>query len=61
MSAGNWVPELVDIAGGENVFGEAGKHSGHIDLGRLVAADPDVVAVMRVDSTFGVVPSRCHP
>jgi iron complex transport system substrate-binding protein len=27
MAAGNWVPELVEIAGGENLFGAAGKHS----------------------------------
>ena len=27
MAAGNWVPELVEFAGGKNTFGEAGKHS----------------------------------
>ena len=27
MAAGNWMPELVGMAGGENVFGEAGRHS----------------------------------
>ena len=27
MAAGNWVPELVELAGGRNLFGEAGKHS----------------------------------
>jgi iron complex transport system substrate-binding protein len=27
MAAGNWMPELLDMAGGENLFGEAGKHS----------------------------------
>ena len=27
MAAGNWVPELVELAGGVNLFGEAGKHS----------------------------------
>src|SRR5262249_1957706 len=26
MAAGNWVPELVALAGGVNLFGEAGKH-----------------------------------
>jgi len=24
MAAGNWVPELVEIAGGVNLFGERG-------------------------------------
>jgi len=27
MAAGNWVPELVELAGGLNLFGEAGKHT----------------------------------
>ncbi|MGH9855817.1 MAG: ABC transporter substrate-binding protein, partial [Blastocatellia bacterium] len=27
MAAGNWAPELVEMAGGVNLFGEAGKHS----------------------------------
>lgn len=46
MGAGNWVPELVDIAGGVDVLGEAGKHSGYVELAQLAAADPEVVAVM---------------
>ena len=27
MAAGNWMPELVEMAGGTNLFGEAGKHA----------------------------------
>jgi iron complex transport system substrate-binding protein len=27
MAAGNWVPELVALAGGENLFGTVGQHS----------------------------------
>src|SRR5262249_3828555 len=27
MTAGNWMPELVEMAGGEGVFGHAGRHS----------------------------------
>ena len=46
MMAANWVPELVDCAGGANRFGEAGKHSGYLDMEQLFAADPDVIAVM---------------
>lgn len=46
MSAGNWVPELVECAGGTNLFGESGKHSGYLDMERLAAADPDVIAIM---------------
>ncbi len=46
MAAGNWVPELVEMAGGVNLFGEAGKHSPWMRWEDLVAADPDVIVVM---------------
>ena len=46
MTAGNWVPELVECAGGTNVFGTAGRHSGYLDIAELTAADPDVIAIM---------------
>lgn len=46
MAAGNWVPELVKLAGGTNVFGEAGKHSPWMTFDELVARDPDVIAIM---------------
>lgn len=46
MAAGNWVPELVEFAGGRNLFGEAGKHSPWMTWDDLVDADPDVIAVM---------------
>ena len=31
MSAGNWMPELVERAGGENLFGVSGGHSGVLE------------------------------
>lgn len=46
MAAGNWVPELIAMAGGENLFGEAGKHSPWMTWDELVRADPDIVVVM---------------
>lgn len=27
MATGNWMPELIEMAGGTNLFGDAGKHS----------------------------------
>ena len=45
MSAGNWMPELIAMAGGESLFGESGKHSPWLDWATLRAADPDVVLV----------------
>src|SRR5580704_11976210 len=46
MSCGNWVPELVEIAGGRNLLGEAGKHSPWLDWETLLACDADVIAIM---------------
>ncbi len=46
MHAANWVPELVEIAGGQVIAGEPGRHSGYFDFEDLLAADPDVIALM---------------
>jgi iron complex transport system substrate-binding protein len=45
MTAGNWMPELVEIAGGRSVLGEAGKHSPWMSWDELAQADPDVLLV----------------
>jgi len=45
MAAGNWMPELVEMAGGINLFGEAGKHSPWMTWDELVAKDPDVMII----------------
>jgi iron complex transport system substrate-binding protein len=45
MAAGNWTPELIEMAGGVNLFGEAGKHSPWMTWEALVAADPDVIVI----------------
>jgi len=46
MHAENWLPELVAIAGGTVMMGEAGRHSGYFNIEQLEASDPDVVAIM---------------
>jgi iron complex transport system substrate-binding protein len=45
MAGGNWMPELIAMAGGLNLFGEAGKHSPWMTWEELVAADPDIIFV----------------
>jgi iron complex transport system substrate-binding protein len=45
MAGGNWMPELVEKAGGVNLFGEAGKHSPWMTWEELVTADPDIIFV----------------
>ncbi len=46
MAAGNWMPELVEMAGGVNLFGLAGKHSPWMTWAELREKDPDVIVVL---------------
>ena len=46
MAAGNWIPEFVGAAGGENLFGDAGEHSPWLEWEALMDADPDVIVLM---------------
>ncbi len=46
MAAGNWVPELVELAGAVNLFGRAGAHSPWMTWDQLAGADPDVIISM---------------
>jgi iron complex transport system substrate-binding protein len=46
MTAGNWVPELVEIAGAKPILCEAGKHSPWLEWEQLIAADPEAIFVM---------------
>jgi len=46
MMAGNWTPEMVEIAGGQSVLSLSGKHSPVIDWMDLVQADPEILVVM---------------
>ncbi len=46
MAAGNWMPELVEMAGGTNLFGTAGKHSPWMTWEELLAGDPEVITVL---------------
>jgi iron complex transport system substrate-binding protein len=43
---GHWVPEMIEIGGGEDVLGVAGAKSRTADWDELVASQPDVVVAM---------------
>jgi len=45
MSAGNWVPDLVQKAGGDNQFGKAGHHSPGLEWDQVVQAGPDILII----------------
>jgi iron complex transport system substrate-binding protein len=46
MASGNWVPELVELAGGQNCFGIAGQHSPWLSPQDLMAEDPEHLILM---------------
>jgi iron complex transport system substrate-binding protein len=46
MAAGNWVPELVEAAGGRNLLGEPGRHSPWMSWEDLAHSDPDVIIAL---------------
>lgn len=45
MAAGNWMPEMVEMAGGINLFGQSGKHSPWMTWDELVAKNSEVLFV----------------
>ncbi len=66
MAAGNWMPELIEAAGGDSVFGEIGQHSPWLSWEELQAADPDVLVLspcgFTVERTMQDVPIlQRHP
>lgn len=46
MAAGNWVPQLVEAAGGRPLFATPGQHSPWLDWEAFLAADPEVIVLM---------------
>lgn len=63
--AGHWVPEQVEIAGGEELLGPRGRPSHQVDWEAVVEAAPDVAVLMpcgmpieRTRSELDVVTSR---
>ncbi len=46
MAAGNWIPELVEMAGGQSLWGVIGKHSPYLKWEELVTNDPEIIIIM---------------
>lgn len=45
FAMGNWGPELVDVAGGQNLLGNPGQHSTTLSFDAVREADPEVLVV----------------
>jgi len=46
MSGGNWLPELVKMAGGTPVLDETGMRSRYLDWQQILDIDPDVIVIL---------------
>lgn len=44
-AGGHWVPEMVALAGGEDVFGEIGRASFRVTMPQVVATAPEIIVV----------------
>lgn len=45
MVAGNWIPELVEIAGGQSILAENGKHSPFVEWQQIYDENPEVIII----------------
>ncbi|MFC5282194.1 cobalamin-binding protein [Pedobacter alpinus] len=45
MVAGNWIPELVQIAGGDSILAENGKHSPFVEWQQIYDENPEVLII----------------
>jgi iron complex transport system substrate-binding protein len=46
MVSGNWMPELIEMAGGRDLFGVAGEHAPPLAWEQFAEADPEVILVL---------------
>lgn len=46
FAAGHWVPEMIQIAGGVDIFAQPGDKSQRLEWKEIADADPDFIAVM---------------
>ena len=46
FTAGHWVPEMIQTAGGENIISKPGEHSRKITIHEIMESDPDMIIIM---------------
>lgn len=46
FTAGHWVPEMIEIAGGINVISKTREHSRRLDMNEIIKANPDIIILM---------------
>jgi iron complex transport system substrate-binding protein len=46
FTAGHWIPEMIEIAGGINMISKTGEHSRRLEFEEISKADPDMIIMM---------------
>ena len=46
FGGGHWIPEMIALAGGDDVVASPGDHSARLTWEQIAVADPDVIVVM---------------
>lgn len=46
FSAGHWVPEMIQIAGGTSIKSKTGTRSNRLDINEIVQQDPEIIILM---------------
>ncbi|QMU55098.1 MAG: ABC transporter substrate-binding protein [Nitrosopumilus sp.] len=46
FTAGHWVPEMIQIAGGQNMISKTGEHSRRLTLDEIITSNPDIIIFM---------------
>ena len=46
FTAGHWIPQMIEFAGGINLISKTGEHSRRMDMGEVVNSKPDIIIFM---------------
>ena len=46
FTAGHWVPQMIEYAGGQNQISKTGEHSRRLGFDEIKKSDPDIIVVM---------------
>ena len=46
FTAGHWIPQMIEFAGGINLISKTGEHSRRMDMGEVVNSKPDIIILM---------------
>ena len=46
FTAGHWIPQMIELAGGINLISKTGDHSRRMDMDEVIRSDPDLIILM---------------